>query len=283
MIDTGDVNPVSATEDAARAVGLPRGYRLAALETVDSTNAVARHLSEQAASDRVVVWAKTQMAGRGRAGRVWQSPPGNLYLSAVLMPPVPLSRAYEISFLASVALVDCLRSLLPDAAEVGVKWPNDVLIGRGKVAGILVETEGDGAGGLAHAILGVGLNLASAPEIGQYRTTSVLAHGLDISPADVLPLLVQDLENWRTRWETEGRAVVLNAWRRHLYGIGQPVRVVVGGEAIEGLLEGVDGFGAARIREPSGRPRRITAGDMLIASNQDPAAAFASSDPPTSR
>lgn len=282
MSDTGDANAVSTTEASAQAIGLPRGYRLAVLEIVDSTNAVARQLSERGPSDRIVIWAKAQAAGRGRARRVWKSPPGNLYLSTILVPSVPLSRAYEISFLASVALVDCLLSLLPDTAEVRVKWPNDVLINRAKVAGILVETEGDGAGGLSHAILGVGLNLASAPEIENYPTTSVSEHGVDVVPADVLPRLIQLLETWRTRWETEGRAVVLDAWRRHLYGLGAPVRVTVGSEAIEGTLDGVDAFGAAEIREPSGRLRRVTAGDMLIASNHDPAAPPVSSDPPTS-
>ena len=123
--------------------------RLLGLVETDSTNRVARLLAEEGTPDGTVVWAERQTAGRGRHGRVWQSPPGNLYVSVVLRPPVAASDVGAASFVVALAVLDAIEALGVVAERARCKWPNDVLIDGRKVAGILLESEYAPDGALA--------------------------------------------------------------------------------------------------------------------------------------
>ena len=118
---------------------LPPDCRLVALDSVDSTNEEAKRRAREGAPDKTLIWAAAQSAGRGRGGRTWVSPPGNLYLSLVLRPDCPARRAAELGFVAAVALGAALHDIAADL-PVAFKWPNDVLLRGRKLAGISVET-----------------------------------------------------------------------------------------------------------------------------------------------
>ena len=147
---------------------LPPAYRLVALDSVASTNDEAKRLARDGAEDGTLVWAREQASGRGRGGRNWASPRGNLYLSLVLRPECPASRAAELGFVAAVALGAALASLVPPLCPINYKWPNDVLLGERKVAGILIETESglqsQPGAPLEWMVLGLGVNVQHYPE-----------------------------------------------------------------------------------------------------------------------
>ena len=159
-------------------VVLPAGYRLAAFESLDSTNAQARRMATDGVPDGTVVWAASQTAGRGRQGRQWQSPKGNLYCSIVIRPEMPAAEAAQLSFVTALALGDAVSDLLPGGAELHYKWPNDLLLGGCKLAGILLESSGAVGGRLDWLVVGAGLNVADHPDVTDgYRATSLRAAG----------------------------------------------------------------------------------------------------------
>ncbi|MGM0561986.1 MAG: biotin--[acetyl-CoA-carboxylase] ligase, partial [Pseudomonadota bacterium] len=147
--------------DAERPVRLPPAYRLVQFSAVGSTMDEARRLAEEGAEDGTLVWAQEQTKGRGRQGRDWSSPTGNLYLSLVLRPECEPSQAVQLGFVTALAIGDAIGAVSPPV-NVTYKWPNDVLLNNGKVAGILMETRSRAEGGIDHLILGCGINIASA-------------------------------------------------------------------------------------------------------------------------
>ncbi|MEC7571593.1 MAG: biotin--[acetyl-CoA-carboxylase] ligase, partial [Pseudomonadota bacterium] len=143
---------------------------------VDSTNSEASRLLAAGADHGLVVRADCQSAGRGRRGRTWVSPPGNLYCSLLARPPIsapaPLA---TLTFVAALAVHQLVRAALPAARTVALKWPNDVLVDGAKVSGILLEGQHGGAG--PAVIIGVGINLASHPAGAPYAVTDLAAGG----------------------------------------------------------------------------------------------------------
>ncbi|HYD04356.1 MAG TPA: biotin--[acetyl-CoA-carboxylase] ligase, partial [Reyranella sp.] len=129
---------------------LPDGWTLVALQSVGSTNDEAARLAEAGAAEGTVVWAREQTGGRGRRGRVWASPVGNLYTSTIVRPQCQAPRAAELGFASALAVTD----IVPAGRDVRVKWPNDVLVDGGKIAGILPESSIGADGGVEHVILG---------------------------------------------------------------------------------------------------------------------------------
>ena len=152
---------------------LPPGYVLRAFDRVESTNDEARRLAEQGADAGVVVVADQQLKGRGRHGRIWQSPPGNLYASLLLRPDCSIAVSAQLSLVASLALAEALVALAPPDADVRVKWPNDVLVRGAKVAGLLLESAADAGERVAWVVVGSGVNIDSAPADTPYPATAL--------------------------------------------------------------------------------------------------------------
>jgi BirA family biotin operon repressor/biotin-[acetyl-CoA-carboxylase] ligase len=241
--------------------GFPPGYRLIVLETVGSTNDEARRLAEQGAPDGTVVWAREQSAGRGRLGRGWTSPPGNLYASLILRPRVAPRAAPELSFVAAVAVADTLAGLAPKA-PVQLKWPNDVLLGDRKITGILLETTSGPEGSLAFVVLGIGINVARHPDDARYGATDLAAEGVAIGVEAVLGALAGHLSGWIGRWLADGFAPVRAAWLARAPSRGAVLDVRLGNTLISGTFCDLDGDGAMILEIPGGERRRITAGDV---------------------
>ena len=176
--------------------GTVPGWHRIALEVVGSTNDEAKRLARGGAPDRTLVTAARQEAGKGRRGRVWSSPEGNLYASFVLRHGRPPATAAQLSFVTAVALAEALCDLLPDGPAVRCKWPNDVLIDGAKVAGILLEAEGEGG----WLVVGLGVNIRHEPEQPLYPATSLLAKETGkVGPEDVLARFLPAFDRWYAR------------------------------------------------------------------------------------
>lgn len=244
---------------------LPPGYTLVALGEVASTNDDAVRMAEAGVAAGQVVWAQAQTRGRGRHGRTWTSPPGNLYASVMLRPGCSLVAASGLSLVAGLALAEALQRLGPGGLELKLKWPNDVLLGGAKVAGILVES--GGVGGQERAdwvVIGSGVNLASAPAGTPYPATSLAAAGCaDLPPALVLESYLERLDHWYRVWRREGFEAVRRAWLVHSFGLGRGIRLRLAHEELAGRFVDLTATGGLLLEQDDGRRREVVAGDVV--------------------
>ena len=247
-----------------RPAELPRDFSLIALDEVDSTNDEAKARAAAGAPEGTVVWARQQRAGRGRRGRPWVSPPGNLYLSVILRPSCEARRVAQLSFVAALAVLDLVNGPLPGRARC--KWPNDILVDGGKVAGILLESALEPDGRVDWVVLGIGVNLASHPGLeGPVPSTSLVDAGASVlAPEEGLPPLLAALTRRRHEWESHGFEAVKRAWLARAHGLGGPVTVANGGQTLIGKFEGLDAEGALVLAQAGAAPISITAGDVYF-------------------
>ena len=243
---------------------MPPGYTLIALDEAGSTNDEAKNRAAQGAPDGTVVWARQQRAGRGRRGRSWVSPPGNLYVSAILRPACGARGVAQLSFVAALAVLDLVDGSLPGRARC--KWPNDVLVDGGKAAGVLLESALGPGGHVDWVVLGIGVNLASHPRIdGAIPSTSLAeAGGPTLAPEEALRSVLAALARRRREWETQGFAAVRHAWLDRAHGLGGPVTVVNGERRVAGVFEGLDEEGALVLAQPGTELISIAAGDVIF-------------------
>jgi BirA family biotin operon repressor/biotin-[acetyl-CoA-carboxylase] ligase len=242
---------------------LPPAYRLISLDSVGSTNDEARRLAAAGAEDGTLVWAREQSSGRGRRGRVWASPAGNLYLSLVLRPDCAPGEAAQLSFVAALAVGATCGGLVPPLVDLHYKWPNDVLLGGRKVSGILLESESDPAGRLAWLVLGVGINVAGAPEGTEFPATSLRDEGAGDLPVEpVLEAFARHFLAWTDRWLADGFAPVRAGWKRRAWRLGEEIRARLSNEELRGRFDDLDETGALVLETAAGR-RRVTAGEVF--------------------
>jgi BirA family biotin operon repressor/biotin-[acetyl-CoA-carboxylase] ligase len=243
-----------------RQPGLPSFFDLVALDSIDSTNDEARRRAAAGAPAGTLVWAREQTAGRGRRGRSWHSPAGNLYLSLILQPGCRPAEAGQLGFVAAVALAETLAALLPEPERIRLKWPNDVLVEGRKISGILLET----AAPSGTVILGMGVNVGRRPQESLYPTASLLELGLDdAEPAAVLEGFAPRFLAWYETWRDEGFAAVRQAWLSRAVGLGESIVVRLDNETVTGRFAALDESGALALELPEGR-RLIAAGDVFF-------------------
>ncbi|GBC77938.1 Bifunctional ligase/repressor BirA [bacterium HR08] len=233
-------------------------------DSVTSTNDVARELAEAGAEEGTTVVAAEQTAGRGRYARRWHSPKGEgLYHSIILRPPVPPSRAPVLSLIAAVALAETLREEYGVAADI--KWPNDVMIGGRKVAGILMELEAD-EDRVRYIILGVGVNInqVSFPEeIADVATSVRRETGMIYDPEGFRRRFFARLQQWYEVWRTTGEARVLERYMAlSSYVRGQWVNVLCGGRRVQGRTCGLTPAGALLVETEAGGVEAILTGEV---------------------
>jgi BirA family biotin operon repressor/biotin-[acetyl-CoA-carboxylase] ligase len=234
---------------------LPDGWTLVALQSVGSTNDEAARLADSGAAEGTVVWAREQIGGRGRRGRRWASPVGNLYSSTILRPDCPAQRATELGFVATLAVAD----IVPPSRAVRVKWPNDVLVDGGKVAGILPESAIGQDGKTEHVVMGIGVNVGFAPDLPEMRYRAAMLGG---TVERALEKLTAALATRLAQWRQNGFETVRADWLAKAGPIGLDVDVKLGQELVRGRFAGIDGDGALLLETPAG-PRKIVAGELL--------------------
>jgi BirA family biotin operon repressor/biotin-[acetyl-CoA-carboxylase] ligase len=234
---------------------LPDGWTLVALDSVGSTNDEAARLAESGAREGTFVWAKEQTGGRGRRGRRWASPVGNLYCSTILRPDCPAARVAELGFVAALAVAD----LVLEGRVVRVKWPNDVLVDGGKVAGILPESSIGQEGRVEHVVLGIGINVSFAPSLPEMRYSGAILGG---TVEAAIERLTAGLARWLAEWRRHGFETIRAGWLERAGPLGAEVDVKLGEELVRGAFAGMDREGALLLETSTGR-RRIVSGEML--------------------
>ena len=241
---------------------------------IDSTNEEARRRA--LAGDPGCLWivAEEQTAGRGRRGRSWVSPRGNLHASALLIDPCPPALAPQLGFVAGVALAQAARDA--GARGAGLKWPNDLIFGGAKCAGILVEGAAL-AGGRAACVVGIGVNCARAPQGLDYAAARLMREDRGaISPDELFARLMARFDEALRQWRA-GQAfeAIRSAWLDHALSLGEHVTIEDGAGRRVGVFEGLDANGRLLFRSRRGL-EALEAGDMSISSS--PAGA---DDPPS--
>lgn len=237
--------------------------RVLHFESIDSTNEEA--MRQLASGSEAPLWivAGEQSMGRGRAGRRWRSPKGNLYASLLLKLNISAGAATGLSFVAALAAYDAIASGLPPEQLNGLrlKWPNDVLLGGAKIAGILIESLNGQNGSELAAIIGIGINVSSAPSDTE---RPVAALGLEPSAcASLFEALRVSFENWLIRWdEGSGFAAIREMWLARAHRLGEPVSVNLNGSSIRGRFCDVDERGALQLETAPGVVITISAGDI---------------------
>jgi len=238
----------------------PLGVDHIALDTVESTMTEAR---QRASVLSCPTWisAKHQTAGTGRRGRAWDTGAGNFSASLIYRPTGEPAALALRSFVAALALFDALEAVSGRGDIFTLKWPNDVLLRGGKLAGILLESIPEGL------IIGIGVNLKSSPpadvlEPHALPPKTLLAEtGQLVEAETLLQSLAPAFDRWETQLATYGFAPIRTAWLARAANLGGQVRAQIGNTAISGLFSTLDDSGALVLETPQGR-RTISAGDV---------------------
>lgn len=230
------------------------GWRLRRYPSLPSTSDLCVQLARGGEPEGLAVLTEQQTAGRGSRGRIWESPPGALCLSALLRPRDPPAAAGHWALLAALALHEALAPHAPDGA-LSLKWPNDVLIAGRKIGGVLLDAS-TGAGRLDWLVIGFGANLASAPQ-------GAGALGATLEPDRVADSVLDALDRWRRLRLLDGWASVRAAWLARAHPAGTPLRVRAGDLDVGGAFDGLAEDGALLLRA-GGRVRAFPTGDVLL-------------------
>jgi BirA family biotin operon repressor/biotin-[acetyl-CoA-carboxylase] ligase len=236
------------------------GVGLIACETVGSTNADA--LGFARAGERGPLWitAREQTAGRGRRGRDWVSEPGNLYATLLLTDPAPPERAAQLSFVAALAVHDAILACAPALApRLSFKWPNDVVLGGAKLAGILIEAEGTRP--LAVAI-GIGVNCRHHPVATETPATDLAAAGAAVTAEGLFEALSAAMLHRLREWGG-GFAAIRSDWLARAHQAGAELRARLGARELTGRFETLDESGRLMLRLQDGSLETIAAGEVF--------------------
>ncbi len=242
---------------------IPAGWSVVTLDTVGSTNDEAMARAEAGAAEGTVIRALRQEAGRGRRGRGWDSPPGNVYSSTILRPPVPPAEAAQLSFVTALAVADMAAPLVGADRRVAIKWPNDVLVDEAKISGILLESAVGEGGLVSHVVIGVGINVASAPPATRYGATYLAALGATASTDAVFAAYIGALALRYGEWRASGFSATRVEWLRRAAWLDRDIEVSLGETSLRGRFADLDEQGALLLQTADGGVRRITAGDIF--------------------
>lgn len=255
------------------------GYRVISYDSIGSTNAEAMRAALSGHPDKVWFAALQQTEGRGRRGRAWASPYGNLAASLMIVPDAPPAGLASLGFVAGVALNKALARLVPAAsvrsgldhadgtidtlrARIALKWPNDVLADGAKLAGILLEAQKRPDGRTA-IVAGIGVNVAAAPEGLPYPATSLAGLGARLDAASIFEALAGAWVECYEIWDNgAGTSQIIKCWRDSAAGLGTEVAVQRHGGVVRGIFESIDDAGHLIVRDDEGHRIAIAAGDV---------------------
>jgi BirA family transcriptional regulator, biotin operon repressor / biotin---[acetyl-CoA-carboxylase] ligase len=229
-------------------------------DALASTNLEA--LARARAGEPGPLWitAREQTAGRGRLGRDWASPFGNLYATLLVRDPAPVAYAPQLALVAGLAVCDAILSFAGREAPIALKWPNDVLLGDAKVAGILIEGEGTPVA----AAIGIGVNCTSHPDHTSYPATDLRAHGIQASPEALFTAVSCAMARRLAQWcrGTNFASVRLD-WLNKAHPAGTELCMRLATGELSGRFETLDDFGRLRLRRPDGTVEVVGTGDVV--------------------
>jgi BirA family biotin operon repressor/biotin-[acetyl-CoA-carboxylase] ligase len=249
------------------------GHGVVELARIDSTNAEALRRARAGKSGPLWIVAREQTAGHGRRNRAWISPSGNLAASFLMRLAVPPAVAANLGFVAGLAVVQALATVASSGegascstASFFLKWPNDVLAGEAKIAGILLESETMSADALTVAV-GIGINIPSAPEGVAVPAAALAGLGVKADAGQVFTALAEAWADYLRRWDGgKGFADIRAAWLAHAAGPGRTISVVTSGTTHEGTFETIDEEGRLVLSRKDGTRLTVSAGDVYFGS-----------------
>lgn len=251
------------------------GYRLVAYDTIGSTSAEAAERARGGDPGRLWVVAKEQTAGRGRRGRHWETASGNLAASLLLIDPAADNNPATLGFAAGLALERAVRACAPEVAfrmaldgsqagesRLRLKWPNDVLVDGGKVAGILLQAV-TGFGGRSAVVIGIGVNVLHAPQGLAYPATTLAACGSSVTAELLFEALAEAWVEQEAIWDSgHGFSQIRGDWLARAAGLGAPIAVKLEHDVLRGTFETIGDDGQLVVRATDGSLRMIAAGDV---------------------
>lgn len=236
---------------------------------VESTNDVAFDLAKEGATEGTVVIADTQTKGRGRLQRTWISPSGfNLYMSIIFRPSISPKEASILTLVSSIALFETVNSY---GIKCKIKWPNDLLINRRKVAGVLTEMEPDGER-VQFVLVGLGINVNMTRgvmnelmgEVSEIATSVREALGHEVERHEFTANVINLLEKWYDEFKSKGKSTILDEWKKRWGDRNKRVRVRFDRSVIEGIAYDLDPNGFLLVRKDNGEIEKIIAGDVAV-------------------
>lgn len=237
--------------------------RHVALGDVGSTNDEALALAASGEPLPLWVTARRQLSGRGRQGAPWISEAGNLYASLLLIRTFDLPQASQLPLVTALALHDALSAILGAGTGLGIKWPNDLLLNRRKIAGILTESK-ILADGRPVIVIGCGVNCAHHPQNTRHPATSLLAEGYTVTPDELFAEFSKHMAGRLAVWDGgPGFSDIRTAWLDRATGLGETIHVRLPRTTIDGIFAGLDAAGRLILRQASGE-RTISAGELFF-------------------
>lgn len=239
-------------------------FRFEAHGDVGSTNALCFERARAGDTGRLWIRADSQSAGRGRRGRDWASPVGNLFASLLLVDPEPSERIGELPLVAAVALAEAVDTAAGTHHLVRLKWPNDLLVDEAKLSGILLEAESLTDGRRA-VVLGFGVNCVSHPPLSLYRATDLRSLGHEVTAqtlfASLASSLAARLDDWR---RPAGFDTIRQAWLARAAHLGRTITVKTARDDITGTFADLDARGHLVLKQDDGTLRTLYAGDVFL-------------------
>lgn len=247
------------------------GYRILSLDATNSTNDDALQAARSGDPGQLWITAAEQLAGRGRHGRQWSSPPGNLYASLLLIDPCDMPSAPQLGFVAGLALHEAVEAVTGiGAPRLALKWPNDLLLDGAKVSGLLLEGHRLQPDGLFAIVIGFGVNVAFAPTGTPYPATALQTFKPELDRADVLRSLSSAFARTFSAWRMSSRknasdpfGAIRRLWLERAAGLGQEVTLRLPSGEKKGVFEGLDRFGRLQLKSHDGM-ELIDAGDLYF-------------------
>lgn len=245
------------------------GREIHIFQEIDSTNLKGMDLGKRGSPEGTIILAETQSNGRGRLGRKWISPEGNIYLSVILRPEISPSHAPLITLMAAVASASSLKNNLNIPASI--KWPNDILIEGKKVGGILTEMN-SGMDKINFIVLGIGINVNMdisilPPDVRAISTSIKDTIGGSVSRIEVLSSLLKELDKWYNIFIENGSGPILKEWRALSSNLGKRVMAASLNGVMEGVAMDIDDYGRLILKLDNGSIEKITSGDVTVIPN----------------
>ena len=249
----------------------PLNWSIATEQSATSTSDLAKRAVANGAPSGQAFLAIEQTAGRGRYGRHWDSQKGGMYLSVLLRPGVPVDQWFALSFAASLAVLEAVRSQLAthlssaEMPQTGLKWPNDVIVAGGKISGILLEVEGKAL------IVGSGVNIGPVGQVGSQNIAPIALADIwpdgagDLpQPYDFATAYLDRLAFWYDRFRQSGFGPIRDAWLENALFLGQQVAVQCDARVLSGVFHDLGMDGTMLLLDDSGQTRHITTGDVKL-------------------
>jgi BirA family biotin operon repressor/biotin-[acetyl-CoA-carboxylase] ligase len=244
-------------------------YHLLSFDSLDSTNEEAKRLARAGGAHGAVVWAKKQTGGKGRMGREWVSQEGNLFVSILLKPEKPITELSQLSFVASVAIVEALSALFEKEHKLSCKWPNDVLLDGKKLSGILLESFPCEVDGKNWIVVGVGVNVDSHPTNVQFPATCLTEAGVELVSAKiVLSRFIHHFIEVYNDWNNKGFASVRKRWLSYAWGMKKELTARMPDIEITGTATDIDANGSLILKDKKGKKHMILAADIFPAEKE---------------